>query len=245
MTDDSPASDVPPVDVGDILETALVGPLVGGVVPLWTDGGRVLWEPDDPDSIRSVLACGQLARTEREPDRYREVAMVSRTSGTVMLLPRMSASAAYGGELTSQARVFAAELKPAERVPEATKDEWFEFARWLTEVHMSAAARSEFIVVELGGWDFRDEPYALAFAATDEDPPTNHIESNPRPDGSALWPPGHDPEGQSISAPIDPDTLASTGMLLADAIRTWTSSPLDVAITFATSGHSPLLPSTE
>jgi hypothetical protein len=236
---DAPA-DLPPLGVGDVVETAMLGPLIGGVVPLWIGGQRVLWQVDEPDAVRSVLGLGRLARTGRERDRYREVAMVGRASGTVMLLPRMRADAVDDRSVSVGARTFDADLRPITDVPPATDEAWAEFARWLTAVYVSAARRREFVVVELGGWEFRDEPFALAFAATDGDPPTNHLECSPRPDGASFWPPGADPRGQTISAPIAPGAIEATGTLLADAVRTWATSPLDIAVTFGTSSQSPL-----
>lgn len=238
MTDPSDA-DRPGVEAGDVLGTALIGPPVGDVLPLWTNVGRVLWRADDQENVHRLVGSGQLARTEREPGRYREIALVAVSSGTVMLLPRMTGSPhdsqTVGGTTLSGRFVGDAD------VPAADAETWLAFGRWLGGVHIAAARRSEFIVVELGGWDFQDEPFAMAFAATDADPPTNHLESSPRPDGASMWPPGSDPRGQTISAPIKPETLGSTGLLLADAIRTWASSPLDLAVTFATSAHSPLM----
>jgi len=237
MTDPNDA-DRPGLDEGDVLETALIGPPIGDVLPLWTSAGRLLWRVEDPDQIRTLVGAGRLARTERESDRYREIALANPSSGTVMLLPRMHGSP--GDSQTVGGKTLAGRFVEDAEVPAADDETWSAFARWLGAVYVLAARRSEFIVVELGGWDFRDEPYAMAFAATDADPPTNHLESNPRPDGASMWPPGDDPRGQTISAPISKDTMGATGLLLADAIRTWASSPLDLAVTFATSAHSPL-----
>lgn len=82
----------------------------------------------------------------------------------------------------------------------------------------------------------------MALVLTDHDPAIIQLECSPRPDGSSLWPPGDVPDGQTMTAPLHPDTLAAAGPLIADAVRTWNESAHAVAVTFGSVDQSPLDP---
>ena len=51
---------------GEILETAMLSPCVGGLVRTWTDAESRLWSVPDPTSLQSYLGRGLIARTLRE-----------------------------------------------------------------------------------------------------------------------------------------------------------------------------------
>jgi hypothetical protein len=55
---------------------------------------------------------------------------------------------------------------------------------WLRDVAASTFARGEFLVVEPGGWDATDEPYALAAAVKMQDEWALHVEAKPPVTGS-------------------------------------------------------------
>jgi hypothetical protein len=108
-------------------------------------------------------------------------------------------------------------------------------------VHEPSSAR-EFLVIERGTWTFSDEPFALGIVTAGDDGRGQiSLEAGPSPAGAPSWPPADEARGQTIRAPFDPDTLELAGPLLAEAVRTWADSPLDVALTFAT--HDPEQPS--
>lgn len=224
---------------GDVLEQAMIGPPIAGLVDLLIGTSHVLWQPDDPDGLADLVGFGAIARTLRDERRFREVVMVAPDRSSILVLPRMTSA---DGEY--ETREFTGAVVEAEDVWEQvlSDDVWNEFGTWLTSVFVAAATRSEFIVVEMNTPEFSDEPYALAIVMTDNDPAIIHLESNPRPDGAAMWPPGEVAEGQTISAPLNAESLGIAGSIIADAVRTWSESAYDVAVTFCTVDQSPLEP---
>lgn len=223
---------------GDVLDTAVIGPPVGGVVDLLIGTEHVLWKPDDPGPLAELVGFGLVARTLREADRYREVVMVAPDRSSILVLPRMTSN-----DGAHEARHFTGAVVDAEERRERVQSSevWNDFARWLTSVLVAASTRSEFIVVEMNTPAFSDEPYVLAIVTTSSDPAIIHLECNPRPDGAAMWPPGNDPEGQTISAPLDRPSLDIAGPMIADAVRTWSNSAHEVAVTFCTVDQRPLV----
>ena len=222
------------LEPGDVLEQAMIGSLVGGVIDLLIGTTHVLWRPDDPEGLAKLVGLGLVARTLRERDRYREVVMVSPDRSSIFVLPRFaSADGAHAG------REFTGTVVDAG--PVQNDELWNDFGRSLTDILIAASTRSEFIVVERNTPEFSDEPYAMAIVMTDKVPPFIHLECSPRPDGATLWPPGDVPEGQSISAPLQRRSLVVAGSMIADAVRTWSDSVYDVAVTFGTVAQSPLV----
>jgi hypothetical protein len=226
------------LEPGDVLDQAMIGPPVGGLVDLLIGTEHVLWQPDDPMGLAERVGFGSVARTLREADRYREVVMVAPDRSSILVVPRLtSTDGAY------EARSFGGAVVDAEERREhiVSNEVWDDFGRWLTNVFVAASTRSEFIVVEKNTPEFADEPYALAIVMTSSDPAIIHLECNPRPDGAAMWPPGNVPEGQTISAPLDRPSLDVAGPMIADAVRTWSDSAHEVAVTFCTVGQPPLV----
>lgn len=225
------------LEPGDVLDQAMIGAPVAGLIDLLIGTGHVLWQPDDPAGLSELIGVGTAARTLREERRFREVVMVAPDRASILVLPRKtSADGAH------EVREFTGTVVEAEDLREhiLSDDAWHEFGRWLTDVFVAASTRSEYIVVEMNTPEFSNEPYALAVVLTDKDPVIIHLESNPRPDGATMWPPGAVPKGQTISAPLDRPGLDLAGPILADAIRTWSESPYDVAVTFCSIDQSPL-----
>jgi hypothetical protein len=226
------------LEPGDVLEQAMIGPPVGGLVDLLIDTRHVLWQPDEPEKLAELIGFGLVARTLREADRYREVVMVAPDRSSILVLPRLTSP-----EGAHEVREFTGTVVEAEALWEhvLSDDVWNEFGRWLTNVFVAASTRSEFIVVEMNTPEFSDEPYALAIVLTDNEPAIIHLECNPRPDGATMWPPGDVPEGQTISAPLERHSLDIAGPMIADAVRTWSESAYDVAITFCPIDQRPLV----
>lgn len=225
------------LEPGDLLEQAIVGPPIAGLIDLLIGNRHVLWQPGDPAGLAGLVGFGAIARTLREEGRYRELVMVSPDRSSILALPRLMAA-----DGNYETREFTGRVVEAEDIYEhiLSNEVWDEFGTWLTDVFVAASTRSEFIVVEMNTPDFSDEPYALAVVMTGEEPPFIHLECNPRPDGATMWPPGDVPEGQTISAPLEREALGIAGSIIADAVRTWSDSPYDVAITFCSIDQSPL-----
>lgn len=223
---------------GELLRTAMVSPMTAGRARIWMDSGPLTVELHRPAELGELLGVGLLARMTREEHRTREVVAVSEDFSTLQLLPRLTEAMMRGDEPLGVRTVAVA------AVPDpgpASTDEWRAFADWLTDVLRSASARGELIVVERGGVEFQDEPYALGVVRRLEDGSDEILlEVAPRPPATPSWPDGSDPRGQTIQAPLLPTTLAAAGPLLAEAIRTWATSPLDLAITFAFTGAEPI-----
>ena len=213
---------------GDLLETVMVGPPVRGHFATWHDDGRRLWVLDDPAEQSELIGTGRLARTLREPRRYREVVLV----GDAMVLGMERTAPSDDGTVTMGSIVLASrrvELGPKD----ADEAAWHEFAGWLTGVVLGAAERGEVVVLEAGGAEYTDEPFVLAVPAPTDDGGVMHIERAPASVAAEGWPPAGQVEGQTISAPITPDTIELVGPLMTFAARTWAHSPHDVCLTFA------------
>lgn len=222
------------VAVGDTLTVAMVSPMVGDRVTLWVGERRITWVPAEPARLAEHLARGRIARTEREANRFREVVMVDAGLGKIIVMPRhASPDGSVPGDLLTGT--------VAGPAPEGDDAAWFAFGSWLTGILTAAAARSEYVVVEPGGWDPPNEPYALGIFTAEGEGGSWRVtlESNPRPDCAPNWPRGSDPRGHTLSAPVNPGSLDVSGPLLSEAIRCWAASPLDLALTFGASPAPP------
>lgn len=119
----SPPSE--PLRPGMMLNSVIVGPPITGLVGTWSDDGSRLWRLEDPH-VTGLIGRGLLARTEIEPDRYREAGWLS--SGGGPLLQRRRAAPDGSVEAAT------ASLTPAgtEDLTRVGRDRaWEEFARWL------------------------------------------------------------------------------------------------------------------
>lgn len=142
----------------------MIGPPVAGLLPLLIGNERVLWRPDDPDELAELVGVGLLARTLREPDRYREVVMVAPDRSSILVLPRLTSAHGVHGAREFGGTVVRPE-DPSEQV--VSDDMWDEFGRGLSDVFVAASTRSEFIVIEMNTPEFSNEPYVLAIVLTD------------------------------------------------------------------------------
>jgi hypothetical protein len=208
----------------------MIGPPVRGRVATWHEDGRRLWLLDEPVDGSRLIATGMLARTLREPRRFREVVLVAAGDAAVIGVERAASGA--DGTVTMGSVVLAS--RRVEPGPDDADDaSWDRFAGWLTGIVLGAAARGEVVVVEAGGTTFRDEPFVLATSAATDSGGVVHIERAPAAVAADGWPPAGQPVGQTISAPITDETIALVGPLMAAAARTWADSPHDVCLTFA------------
>ena len=85
-----PSSVFKNLEPGDVLEQAMIGPPVGGLIDLLIGTRHVLWQPDDPEGLGELVGFGLVARTSRERDRYREVVMVSPDRSSILVMPRLT-----------------------------------------------------------------------------------------------------------------------------------------------------------
>ena len=56
----------PPVEVGDVASTVMLGPCVGGLLRTWDESNdATLWSVPDADSLLSIQGTGLLGRSLR------------------------------------------------------------------------------------------------------------------------------------------------------------------------------------
>jgi hypothetical protein len=91
-------------ELGDVLEQAMIGPPVGGLVDLLIDTRHVLWQPDEPERLAELIGLGLVARTLREADRYREVVLVAPDRSSILVLPRLTSPEGRTKYANSRAR---------------------------------------------------------------------------------------------------------------------------------------------
>ncbi|WP_344133747.1 LEM-3-like GIY-YIG domain-containing protein [Pedococcus bigeumensis] len=217
---------------GSVMQTAMLSPVVAGHLRTWVNKTTQLWQVDDPQGLSGVLGRGLTSRSEVEPDRYREVALLDPASGTLLVPSRFT----VGGEMQSTAF----SLRPAADEPDHDR-QWFDFVDWLGQVALSCAERGDFMVVEFGGWEHQPHPYALFTHRTVDGQALSHLEVAPAPiAGHEPWPtPPKSPEGATLTAPASRGNVLVVGAILGPAINEWASSPLDLAVTFGISPDGP------
>lgn len=218
------------LDPGTRLETVLLGGLYDGRVRVWRDNeGAEYREVGDPEAVTSVLGRGMLARTGTEPNRFREVALLDAQNDLLVLLGRPTRDTT-GEHARAEGRTVRA---PLSDVAQPTAKDWTPWGRWLGEVVGLAAGRSEYVVIETGGWDVVNEPYVLVGVFPDSDGGwISVIEALPAP-ADPPWTAsvGH-VEGSTVSAPATKDNVDAAGLIAIKALATWALSPLDVVLTF-------------
>lgn len=217
------------IEVGDVLETVLLGSFLDGVLRIWRGDGRAeCRRVVTPRPLSQSLALGVLARTSPEPNRFREVALLDEMRATLVLMERPRADGdedrAAAGSLP-----LAAELCEAPAVADET---WVGWGRWLGTAIVAAAERGEYVVVETGGWEAIREPYALAGVLPGPNGEAlSYIEAAPAPT-LPPWPPQEGASGGSVSAPATAESLGVAGILAAQAVALWARTPLDAVLTF-------------
>lgn len=228
-----------PVQAGDIFEVVQLGPCVGGKLRTWTvDGEALLWSTPDAEWLLDHQATGQISRTLREEDRYREVAMLDAATGTLIVARRHTLDHA-GIDVQVDAQVVRLEhdTRPAHHI-------FDDFDRLLAAAVAHCVSTGEFLVVELGGWDAPETPYCLFIAFEDDGEAMSVIETSPSPREARLWKPVIIPgeESAQMSAKATPDTLGVVPMLMSEAIFGWGVTPWDVAFTFGVPSETVAFP---
>lgn len=229
---------IPNVAPGDVFETAMLSPCVGGLVRTWTSAGSRLWGVADPAALSSAMGQGIIARTLREDRRFREVALMNERTGTLVLQPRMPKATPGDG--------FQFEARPVHLTDPGppTSSPWADFKELLGQAVRFTVGVDGFLVVELGGWDAPTEPFCL-FLVFHEQGDTSVVEASPAPIGAKLWEQSLRPgaAGATMSAPATAETLAVVPALIIDDCATWGVEPWDLALTYGTrSSRPPLKP---
>ena len=221
---------------GDRLVPVQMSPCVGGLVRTWADDGSTqLWSMDDPMWMLGRQGHGVYARTLQEPRRYRECALLAPASGVLVIQSRHASGVTDEpdprGGTTVEVEGQMLQLRPA---TEPTSKP-FQELRWALDTAVRQCISSgEFLVVERGGWDSPQEPFALFILMDEPTRQVSVVETAPAPWGSEVWAPHIVPGAPSttLSAPVDDGTLEVVPWLLLEAIRQWGLEPWDLALTF-------------
>ncbi|TXI53375.1 hypothetical protein [Mycolicibacterium mageritense] len=216
-----------PVKPGDTSTVAQLSLCAGGLVRTWGDRPQ-LWSVPDDAYLRSMMGTGTLARTVREQNRFREVAMVSEDSSTLWLQGRFPVAS---GDGVLQVDGSIIELQPAREPSASLYDDVHEL---LAQAIDHALKNNEYLLVEKGGWDAPNEPFCLFIVIPDGDGYVSIIETAPPPVSSEIWAP-HVVAGQdstTLSAPATRDTVEVAPLIMLDAIGAWGLAPWDLALTF-------------
>lgn len=226
-------SDRLPLQPGDTATVAMLSPCVGGLVRTWTDSGSShLWSVTDSDYLHSMQGTGTLARTRREENRFREVAMLSEDTGTLMLQSRYPI-AAEDGSVQFEGAVIG-----LERAGDPSESVYDDMRALLARAISHGLANGEFLLVEKGGWDAPTEPFCLFVVIPEADRFVSIIEAGPAPCDSEIWGP-HISAGQgstTLSANADRDTIEVAPLIMLEAVISWGLEPWDLALTFGTRG---------
>lgn len=146
-----------PLTAGDTGTLAMLSLCAGGLLRTWTDSGPArLWSVADADHLHAVLGTGTIARTVREEHRFREVAFLSEETGTLMIQSRFPTQTDDG---TLQFEGSVIRLAPA---GEATESVFEDVRSLLTQAISHALANNEYLLVEKGGWDARQNRSACS-----------------------------------------------------------------------------------
>ena len=111
---------------------------------------------------------------------------------------------------------------------------------WLQAAATTAVQRGEFVVVETGGWEVVPWPYALAIVMRNEHGDwTTSIEAEPAPHAPLWREPDPDQRAATMKAGTTADSLSVVGLLLAQAVASWSDSPFDLVLTFGPAPDGP------
>jgi hypothetical protein len=237
-----------------------LSPVTGGLLRTWSDAGSQLWQVWGGDVLAERMGRGQLARTEVEPHRFREVGLLEQPSGTTsddtgrLLLParrqRGRADAPMELELVGEP-LHLSLVAEADMSAHANRL-WPALVAQLSELCVEAAERGEILLLERGAITHEPWPYGLFAVTRGEDGSwSSHLEVSPAPEpetpGWEQAARGHNADGAdgaSMSAPATFETVGGAGFLLAVAAAAWAATPQDLVITYtaAPSGPVELLP---
>lgn len=220
------------IEPGSEAETVQLGIPLAGLIATWDERGRSLWAIDDA-APQADIGRGIVARTPVEARRFREVGLLVRDTG-VLLLPERFPTSHDPTEIKVPGRTAHLRRVADDAGRARAAEAWAELAVWLGEALVLATERDEFVVVERGGWDAPPEPYVLGILTGNGEERRWVLECAPAPEPPTLWPVGTDPRGATATAPPDPDTIRAGGHLAVDAARRWAATPHELGLTFGT-----------
>jgi hypothetical protein len=209
-----------------------ISPCVGGLVRTWSsDGASRLWSVPDDAWLREAQGTGRIGRVSRKEGRYREAAELSEADGALLVRPRVPVRA-DDGSLSMEARPVV--LGPEKRASRSTFED---FREVLTQAVVHCADTDEYLVVERGAHDAGPEPFCLFAVLPAGEAPgvfVTVVETAPSPRDSELWAPYVDEWDRTatISAPSNPETVATAPTVMIEAISRWEVDPWDLAFTF-------------
>ena len=231
-----------------VLVSVELSPVTGGLLRTWSDTGSQLWQVWGGQGLAEVMGRGQLARTEVEPNRFREVGLLEQPSDAAaggtgrLLLPVRWQPSPTDDPMELEMAGEPLHLSPvAEADMSAHANElWPGLVAHLSELCVESAERGEALVLERGAPAHEPWPYALFTVAREADGCwISHLEVSPAPvPGSSGWEQaarGHNADGTdgaSMSAPADFGILRGAGFLLAVAAAGWAATPQDLVITY-------------
>ncbi|MEU6190003.1 hypothetical protein [Nocardia sp. NPDC047038] len=230
------------VSPGDVMETTMLGPMIGEHMPLWRDGeGVSYWRVHQPEIVRGCAGIGRIARTPVGERRFREAGMLhlhpTGRFGTLFLAARFrDPQGGVSGDAVELTRVDESTAKAA-----VSEDARSAFARWFGEMALAATERGEVMVLETGGWQVPFAPYALTAVTRAPDGTwMSLLETSPVPFGVPVWSeqPQHG-DNQTLAAPARRDTITVSGVLADLAVRSWDRHLLDLALTFGPGPSGP------
>ena len=214
---------MPQSGAGERSESVLLGCLVKEHLRLWPSDGRAeCVRVLHPSDLRAALAHGVAPRTSLVPGRFREAGRLE-PSGTLRIGKQK----------------FAVEVSEE---PAVSQELWVAAAEVFQDAAAAAIGRGEYLVVETGGWEIEQEPFAIAGAREPRGKWLVYVEAVPAPLAPSWPPPIEGKVGRGICAPAEPETLAALGPLIADATSSWARSPLDVVLTFGRQPDGPWVP---
>jgi hypothetical protein len=239
-----------------IVVSVELSPVTGGLLRTWTDTASQLWQVSG-GALEDSMGRGQLARTEVEPRRYREIGLLEKpsdsalsSSGRLLLPARWQTSST---EASSTDLVLVGE--PLHLSPVADADLsahadrlWSTFVAHLSEVCVETAERGEILLLERGAMVHEPWPYALLAVTRGIDGAwASHLEASPSPgpgiegwDQAARGRNEDGTDGASMTAPASFETVRGAAFLLAVAAAQWAATPQDLAVTYTASPSGPV-----
>lgn len=209
------------------LTTAMISPVVGGLIQTWTATESRLWSVEDSAGLSALLGRGLIGRTPMPDNRFRETVLLDVENGTLVVQERY-VNGSVGDSVELTATVFRLGF-PAR----GNANPWTDLQRFLAAAAVMAESRDEFWVVERGGWNTPEEPFCFFGVVDRGGVPTAVIEAAPVPRGGAVWPDvPADRAGSTVTAPATGKSITGAGLFATSAVHSWGVSPWDVALTF-------------
>ncbi|WUH99408.1 hypothetical protein OHR68_38920 [Spirillospora sp. NBC_00431] len=221
---------------GTQLQGVLMGPPVGDYIALWEENDVSFWRLSG--SPPSMLGAGAMIRVDDETGRYRELGLLDRESGLLVLRDREPGPAgAPVSQVVPLAPVEAEEAK-AESMQRGA-----EAAEWLGHVAIAAAARGEWLAIHKGSWQGPFEPVVVTELMQDDDGAwLSAVRATPVPTGAGLWSDhsvAPEAKSQQVTAAASQKAIGLSGALALMAFLEWDFHPLTLGMTF---GPNPLGP---